>query len=75
MTISAAAAIPLVGDLLKAAIPVVGEVVKAVAPLLQPFADALGKKIGGESQKVESSESISFAPQTSIASKTIIFPK
>ena len=44
----ATAAIPVVGDLLKAAIPVVGDVVKAIAPLLQPFADAIAKKIGGE---------------------------
>jgi len=75
MTISAASAISLGGNLLKAAIPVVGEVVKAIAPLIQPFADAVAKKIGAESPKSESTEPIQFAALTNKAQQTISFIK
>ena len=51
----AAAALPLVGDLIKTALPVVGDIVKAVTPLLQPFADGAAKKIFGDDPAEEAS--------------------
>ena len=49
-----AAAIPVVGDIVKTALPVVGDIVKSIAPLVKPFTDALAKKIAGEEPKPES---------------------
>ncbi|WP_226477397.1 hypothetical protein [Pseudomonas sp. MWU16-30323] len=72
MTIGALAALPVVGDLLKAAIPVVGDIVKAVTPLIQPFADALAKKIGGEEQEPPS-KSIEFSKGLDAEKLTITF--
>ncbi|NVZ48739.1 hypothetical protein HX792_00245 [Pseudomonas sp. B6002] len=59
---AATAAIPLVGDLVKAALPVAGEVVKAASALLQPFADGAAKKIFGEdTSDANQSGTINFA--------------
>lgn len=60
------AAQSVVDDLLKTALPVVGDIVKAVAPLMQPFADALAKKIGEEEKEDSPSKSIEFSkdPET-----------
>lgn len=60
MSIAAATAIPLVGDIVKMALPVAGEVVKAATALLQPFANGAAKKIFGE-ETPASTKTISFA--------------
>ncbi|MGY2377943.1 hypothetical protein ACW9IB_25890 [Pseudomonas sp. SDO524_S393] len=62
MSIAAATAIPLVGDIVKAALPVAGEVVKAASALLQPFANGAAKKIFGEEENTSNQTgTINFA--------------
>lgn len=69
MSIAAATAIPLVGDIVKAALPVAGEVVKAATALLQPFANGAAKKIFGEEPPAPA-KTITFSTS---ADKTITF--
>ena len=72
MTMSPLSAIPVVGDLLKTALPAVADIIKAVTPLIQPFADAMAKKIGGE-DKAPPSKPIEFPKDSTSEKLTINF--
>ncbi|MBN0980326.1 hypothetical protein HBO03_24810 [Pseudomonas sp. WS 5086] len=71
MSMSALAALPVIGELAKAA----ADITKSIAPLIQPFADVAAKTLGDTLKNTsdEQSKSIDFDTAKKEQSVTITF--
>ncbi|KAA0943844.1 MULTISPECIES: hypothetical protein [unclassified Pseudomonas] len=71
MSMSALAALPVIGELAKAA----ADITKSIAPLIQPFADVIAKTLGDtlKNTTAEQNKSVNFDATIKAQNKTIMF--